>query len=48
MAPLLASSWMIPLGEIGNFSGYAELIGFKGKDGFGAGAKTEVLVYTLS
>jgi nucleoside-specific outer membrane channel protein Tsx len=46
IAPLLASSWMIPIGGFATFSGYADFIGPKGKDGFGAGTKTEVIVFT--
>jgi hypothetical protein len=45
VAPLLASSWMVPLAGIATFSGYADVIGSKGKDGFGAETATEVLVF---
>jgi hypothetical protein len=39
----LASAWSIPAGP-GEFGGFADVIGPKGKDGFGADTKTEVLV----
>ncbi len=43
VAPALMSAWAIPVGGIATFSGFADVIGPKGKDGFGAQTKTEVL-----
>lgn len=42
-APALVSAWAIPVGGIGTFSGFIDVIGPKGKDGFGVETKTETL-----
>lgn len=39
----LASAWSVPLGP-GDFGGFLDVIGPKGKDGFGADTKTETLL----
>lgn len=42
-APALVSAWAIPVGGIGTFAGFVDVIGPKGKDGFGEETKTETL-----
>lgn len=42
VAPVLTTAWAIPAGP-GTFAGFADVIGEKGRDGFGAQTKTEVL-----
>ncbi|MDB5928487.1 MAG: hypothetical protein JWR60_194 [Polaromonas sp.] len=42
-APALVTAWLIPVGSLGAFSGFVDVIGPKGKDGFGIETKTEVL-----
>lgn len=42
VAPALVSAWSIPVGSA-TFGGFIDVIGPKGKDGFGAETKTEVL-----
>lgn len=39
----LTSAWAIPMGS-GTFGGFFDIVGPKGKDGFGASTKTETLV----
>jgi len=41
-APALSSAWAIPLGG-GTFGGFLDVVGAKGKDGFGDETKTEML-----
>lgn len=36
-------AWGIPVGGIGTFGGFVDVIGAKGKDGFGVDTKTETL-----
>lgn len=43
-APALTSAWSIPVGGIGTFGGFLDVIGPKGNDGFGAATKTETLL----
>jgi nucleoside-specific outer membrane channel protein Tsx len=43
LAPALVTAWVIPVSTLGTFSGFVDVIGPKGKDGFGAQTKTEVL-----
>ncbi len=40
----LTSAWAIPMGGVGNFEGFLDVVGPKGKDGFGASTATEVLL----
>lgn len=40
----LSSAWAIPLGGIGAFEGFLDIVGPKGKDGFGNATATEVLL----
>lgn len=42
-APALVTAWSIPVGGIGTFGGFVDVIGPKGKDGFGVETKTEIL-----
>lgn len=42
VAPALTSAWAIPAGP-GTFGGFIDIVGAKGKDGFGAQTKTETL-----
>jgi len=42
LAPALTSAWAIPYGP-GVFGGFIDVVGSKGKDGFGAQTKTETL-----
>ena len=42
-APAIVSVWSIPVGGVGTFGGFVDIIGPKGKDGFGVDTKTEVL-----
>lgn len=42
LAPVLTSAWAIPAGP-GTFGGFFDLVGQKGKDGFGGKTKAEVL-----
>ena len=44
VAPALVSAWAIPVSGVGTFAGFLDVIGPKGKDGFGAETKTEVLM----
>ena len=34
VAPVLSTSWLIPVAGVGTFEGYADYVGAKGKDGF--------------
>jgi hypothetical protein len=43
-APALNTAWAIPVGGIGAFTGFASIVGPKGKDGFGEETKTETLI----
>lgn len=43
VAPALGSAWAIPVGSVGTFGGFLNVIGPKGKDGFGADTATETL-----
>lgn len=43
-APALDTAWGIPVGGVGSFTGFASIVGPKGKDGFGADTKTETLI----
>lgn len=43
LAPVLTSAWAIPVGGVGTFAGFVDIVGPKGKDGFGAKTKTETL-----
>ena len=43
VAPALNTAWAIPMGGVGTFTGFASIVGPKGKDGFGADTKTETL-----
>ena len=43
LAPALVSVWAIPVGDLGTFGGFVDVVGPKGKDGFGVETKTEVL-----
>jgi hypothetical protein len=43
LAPALVTAWAIPVGGLGTFGGFVDVIGPKGKDGFGVKTKTEVL-----
>ncbi len=43
VAPALVTAWSIPVGDLGTFGGFVDVIGPKGKDGFGAETKTETL-----
>ena len=42
-APALVSAWAIPVSGLGTFTGFVDVIGPKGTDGFGGKTKTEVL-----
>jgi hypothetical protein len=42
VAPALVTAWSVPVG-VATFGGFVDVIGPKGKDGFGADTKTEVL-----
>jgi len=42
VAPVLTTAWSIPLGP-GKFGGFADIVGPKGRDGFGAKTRTEIL-----
>ena len=44
VAPAINTAWAIPMGGIGTFTGFASIVGPKGKDGFGADTKTETLI----
>ncbi len=44
VAPALVSAWMVPISGIGAMSGFASIVGPKGKDGFGADTVTETLI----
>lgn len=44
LAPVLTSAWSIPIGSMASFDGFADIIGPKGKDGFGMDTKTEVML----
>lgn len=43
-APALNTAWAIPIGGVGTFTGFASIVGPKGKDGFGDETKTETLI----
>jgi hypothetical protein len=43
VAPALVTAWAVPVGGIATFGGFVDVIGPKGKDGFGVETKTEVL-----
>jgi hypothetical protein len=43
VAPALVTAWAIPVGGVGTFAGFVDVIGPKGKDGFGEETKTETL-----
>ena len=43
-APALNTAWAIPMGGVGAFTGFASIVGPKGKDGFGEETKTETLI----
>ena len=43
VAPAFTTAWAIPVGGLGTFGGFADVIGPKGKDGFGQQTKTETL-----
>ena len=43
VAPAFTTAWAIPVGGLGTFGGFADVIGPKGKDGFGNQTKTETL-----
>lgn len=43
-APALTSAWAIPVGGIGTFGGFLDIVGAKGNDGFGAKTKMETLL----
>jgi len=45
-APALTSAWAIPVASVGTLEGFLDVIGPKGKDGFGAQTRTEVLLRT--
>ena len=45
-APAFVSAWAVPMGGIGALSGFASIVGPKGKDGFGAETVTETLIRT--
>ena len=47
VAPALVTAWAIPVSDLGVFSGFVDVIGPKGKDGFGADTKTEVLARAM-
>ncbi|MFN7882127.1 MAG: hypothetical protein ACK5PF_03815, partial [bacterium] len=40
----LTSSWSIPVAGLGSFDGFLDVVGPKGKDGFGNETATEVLL----
>lgn len=42
-APALVTAWSVPVSDIGTFSGFVDIIGPKGKDGFGVETATETL-----
>lgn len=44
VAPALNTAWLIPVGGMGAFTGFASIVGPKGKDGFGDETKTETLI----
>lgn len=41
VAPVLTSAWLIPVGGVGTFEGWADFVGAKGKNGFGVDTKAE-------
>jgi len=43
IAPAFVSAWAIPVGGIGTFGGFIDIVGPKGKDAGGADTKTEIL-----
>lgn len=43
VAPVLTSAWSIPVAGIGTFAGFIDVIGPKGKNGFGIETATEVV-----
>ena len=43
VAPALISVWALPVSNVGAFSGFIDIVGPKGKDGFGVETATEVL-----
>jgi hypothetical protein len=43
-APALNSAWSIPVGGVGSFTGFAHIVGPKGKDGFGGDTATETIL----
>lgn len=45
-AAALSAAWSIPVGGVAVFGGFADVVGPKGKDGFGADTKTEILART--
>jgi hypothetical protein len=45
-APVLTSAWSVPMGS-GSFTGFFDIVGPKGKDGFGEATKTEALARAL-
>lgn len=44
VAPALSSAWSIPVAGVGNFNGFASIVGPKGKDGGGEKTATETLI----
>lgn len=48
LAPVLAAGWSIPVTNGVVIGGFADVIGPKGKDGFGRETKTEILVRTTA
>lgn len=46
-APALTTAWAIPVSGVGVFTGFMDIVGPKGKDGFGADTKTETLLRAM-
>ncbi len=46
VAPSLATAWSVQYGALGSFNGFMNVIGPKGKDGFGNESVTEILLRT--
>ena len=47
IAPTLTTAWAIPVSGVGTFTGFMDIVGPKGKDGFDAETKTETLLRAM-
>jgi hypothetical protein len=47
VVPALTSAWAIPVSGVGTFTGFMDIVGPKGKDGFDSETKTETLLRAM-